>query len=100
MHAHYEKADRLTKEVIGAGIEVHRILGPGLVESVYEKCLMHELQLRGIPALCQQEVDIQYKDALFKETLRFDLLVDGCLLVELKPWPKWRPSTRRSCSAT
>jgi GxxExxY protein len=84
MHPLYAKADSLSGEVISAAIEVHRILGPGLFESIYERCLMRELELRGIPALNQEEVAIEYKGMVFKEMLRFDLLVDSCLLVELK----------------
>jgi GxxExxY protein len=84
MHPRFEKADRLSHEVIGAAIEVHRILGPGLLESIYEKCLLRELELRGIPVLNQEEIRIEYKGAVFKEILKFDLLVDGCLLLELK----------------
>jgi GxxExxY protein len=84
MHPRFEKADRLSHEVIGAAIEVHRILGPGLLESIYEKCLLRELELRGIPVLNQEEVRIEYKGAVFQEILKFDLLVDGCLLLELK----------------
>jgi GxxExxY protein len=59
-------------------------MGPGLLESIYERCLMRELELRGIPVLNQEEVVIDYKGTVFKETLKFDLLIDGCLLVELK----------------
>ena len=84
MHPLFDKADRLTGEIIGAAIEVHRIMGPGLLESIYERCLLHELELRGIPALSQEEVIIDYKGTVFKEKLKFDLLADGCLLVELK----------------
>jgi GxxExxY protein len=86
MHTLFAKADRLSGEVIGAAIEVHRIMGPGLLESIYERCLLREreLELRGVPVLNQEEVVIDYKGTVFKETLRFDLLVDGCLLVELK----------------
>ena len=84
MHPLFDKADRLSGEIIGAAIEVHRIMGPGLLESIYERCLPHELERRGIPALSQEEVIIDYKGTLFKEKLKFDLLADGCLLVELK----------------
>ncbi len=84
MHPLFAKADKLSGEVIGAAIEVHRIMGPGLLESIYERCLMRELELRGIPFLNQEEVVINYKDFVFKEILKFDLHVDGCLLVELK----------------
>jgi GxxExxY protein len=84
MHPRFAQADRLSGEVIGAAIEVHRIMGPGLLESIYERCLLHELELRGIPVLNQELVVIAYKGTEFKETLKFDLLVDSCLLVELK----------------
>ena len=84
MHPLFDKADRLSGEIIGAAIEVHRIMGPGLLESIYERCLPRELELRGIPALSQEEVIIDYKGTVFKEKLKFDLLADGCLLVELK----------------
>jgi GxxExxY protein len=84
MHAKFSQAHELSREVIGAGVEVHRILGPGLLESIYEKCLRRELELRGMSVLRQQEVEINYKGFVFSEELRFDLLVEGCLLVEVK----------------
>ncbi len=84
MHPRFADADRLSGEVIGAAIEVHRVMGPGLLESIYERCLQHELGLRGIPVVNQQEVVIEYKDAVFTEKLKFDLLADGCLLIEVK----------------
>jgi len=84
MHSLYEKADRLSREVIGAAIEVHRNKGPGLIESIYERCLLRELELRSIPATTQKIVRVEYKGLVFDEPLRFDILVDGCLLVELK----------------
>jgi GxxExxY protein len=59
-------------------------MGPGLLESIYERCLMRELELRGIPFLNQEQVLIDYKGSVFEEILKFDLLVDGSLLVELK----------------
>jgi GxxExxY protein len=84
MHPQYEKAHLLTKQVIGAAIEVHRVLGPGLLESIYERCLIRELELRGILCVSQQKVLVDYKGFTFEETLRFDVLVEGCLLVEVK----------------
>ncbi len=84
MHPQFDKADKLTREAIGAAIEVHRILGPGLLESIYEKCLLHELELRSISAICQRHVQIDYKGKTFEEELQFDLLVEHCLLLELK----------------
>ncbi len=53
--------DDLTYEIIGAAIEVHKHLGPGLLESVYQKCFLHELTLRGLAWECQQSVDLKYK---------------------------------------
>lgn len=84
MHPDYEEADRLSREVIGAAIEVHRVLGPGLLESIYERCLLHELELRGIVATRQQRVRVNYKGFVFEEEMRFDLLVEDILLLELK----------------
>lgn len=84
MHPQFLKADALSREVIGAAIEVHRVLGPGLLESIYEKCLLRELEIRRIPAATQEQVEIEYKGITFTEKLKFDLLVDGCLLIEVK----------------
>ena len=84
MHPLYEKADRLSGEVIGAAIEVHRHKGPGLIESIYERCFLRELELRSIPSATQKLIRIDYKGLVFDESLRFDILVDDCLLVELK----------------
>jgi len=84
MHPLFEKADRFSREVIGAAIEVHRLKGPGLIESIYEKCLMRELSLRRLSAANQRLVRIEYKGLVFDEPLRFDVLVEECLLLELK----------------
>jgi GxxExxY protein len=84
MHRLFAKADALSREVIGAAIEVHRRKGPGLIESIYEKCLMRELGLRGLGAINQRVVPIEYKGLVFEEPLRFDVLVEDCLLLELK----------------
>ena len=84
MHPLYMKADALSGEAIGAAIEVHRDKGPGLIESIYERCLMHELSLRKHSAVNQKLVRIIYKDLTFDEPLRFDVLVEDCLLVEAK----------------
>ncbi|MBC7852809.1 MAG: GxxExxY protein [Pirellulaceae bacterium] len=84
MHPLFSRADQLTSIVIGAAIEVHRILGPGLLESIYERCLIHELKLRGLNSVNQKVVQIRYKDVLFEENLRFDILVKDCLLIEVK----------------
>lgn len=84
MHPLYKKADTLSKEAIGAAIEVHRLKGPGLIESLYERFMMRELVLRNLAAVNQQRVRIEYKGLIFEEELRFDVLVDGSLLLELK----------------
>jgi GxxExxY protein len=94
MHPLYEKADRLSRELIGAPIEVHRNKGPGLIESIYERCLLRELELRSIPATTQKIVRVEYKGLVFDEPLRFDILVDGCLLVELKAVEVLHPSSK------
>ncbi|HXT13292.1 MAG TPA: GxxExxY protein [Candidatus Angelobacter sp.] len=69
---------------IGGAIEVHREKRPGLIESIYEKCLMRELSLRSVGFVNQQLVKIEYKGITFEEPLRFDILVENCLLLELK----------------
>jgi GxxExxY protein len=84
MHPLYDQANRLSREAIGAAIEVHRIIGPGLIESIYERCMMRELELRQIKAVNQRLIQIDYKGLVFDEPLRFDVLVENCLLLELK----------------
>jgi GxxExxY protein len=84
MHPLYAKADALSREVIGAAIEVHRDKGPGLIESIYERCLMRELELRKISAVNQRVVRVEYKGLVFEDPLRFDVLAEDCLLVETK----------------
>lgn len=67
MHPLYQKADKLGAEVIGAAIEVHRQKGPGLIESIYERCLLRKLELRSIPATTQKIVRVEYKRLIFDE---------------------------------
>jgi len=76
--------NELTYKIIGCAIEVHKHLGPGLLESVYEKCFLRELTLRGIPFINQVWVPIQYKGLELDTELRLDVLVDNLLCVELK----------------
>ena len=75
--------DQLAREVIGAAIEVHRVLGPGLLESVYEEALCVELSLRSIPFVRQPAVNVSYKGHPVGQG-RLDMLVGGALVVELK----------------
>ena len=84
MHPLFEKASALTESIIGAAIEVHRDKGPGLIESIYEWCLTKEFELRGLRCLNQKIVVITYKGFTREEPLRFDLLVEDCVLVEAK----------------
>lgn len=76
--------DVLSNQVIGCAIEVHRVLGPGLLESTYERCLSHELQCGHIPFIAQHSLPIEYKGLLLDCGYRVDLLVDSKLIVELK----------------
>jgi len=75
--------DSLTEKIISAAIEVHRILGPGLLESIYEEALCYELSKRGMPFERQKDVDVVYKDQVIKGQ-RLDLLVNGEVVVEIK----------------
>jgi GxxExxY protein len=73
----------VTGRIIGAAIEVHRALGPGLLESAYQECLSHELTLRGIPFLRELSLPVIYKGAKVDCAYRLDFLVDG-VVVEVK----------------
>lgn len=84
MHPKYRRADELSREVIGAAIEVHRLKGPGLLESIYEKCLVRELDLRQIAARQQVVFPVEYKGIVFEEALKLDVYVEDCLILELK----------------
>lgn len=74
----------LTEQIIGAAIEVHKELGPGLLESAYEACLCHELSLRHIPFEHQVDVRVEYKGFRLDCGYRLDLVVDDRVIVELK----------------
>lgn len=91
MHEHYEKANKWTKEAISAALEVHSAKGPGLLEPIYEKCMMRELEIRNIPSACQLDVPIEYKGYTFEQPLRLDVIIDGCLILELKSVEKVLP---------
>jgi GxxExxY protein len=75
----------LSKQVLDAAIEVHRTLGgPGLLESLYEDALVHELRLRNIPALSQVSIPVIYKNCHLREPMRLDILVDDKVIIEVK----------------
>lgn len=78
-----DEIEALIQKVIGAAIEVHRVLGPGYPESVYERALCHELQLQGITHRRQVDFDVEYKGAIVGSG-RIDLLIEERLIVELK----------------
>lgn len=74
----------ITEQIIGAAIEVHRELGPGLLESAYEACLVYELAQRGLKVERQKALPVRYKDVNLDAGYRLDLLVEDCVIVELK----------------
>lgn len=76
--------NQLTEHVIGAAVEVHRELGPGLLESAYQRALAHELRLRGVAFEEQKLCPIKYKDLVIDDAYRLDFLVNGQVVVELK----------------
>ena len=81
----------ITQEIIGAAIEVHRALGPGLLESAYEACLAHEFELRGLAFQRQLEVPINYKGIRVETAFRADFVVEGKVVVELKAAERHAP---------
>jgi len=76
--------DDLSYKILGCAIEVHKQIGPGLLESVYEKCFTHELLLNGLNFKSQQRVPINYKGINLNAELRYDVLVEDLVVVELK----------------
>ncbi|MDX9867682.1 MAG: GxxExxY protein [Kiritimatiellia bacterium] len=84
MHPLYSRANELSRVVIACAIEVYKHFGPGLLESIYTRCLARELIIRGHHVQTEKRIDISYKGLVFEECLRLDLLIDECLLVEAK----------------
>ena len=83
--------DELSHRVIGCALEVHRLLGPGLLESTYEQCLAHELRQAGIPFRLQAPLPVEYKGVHLDCGYRVDLLVDDRLILELKAVDRLAP---------
>ena len=83
--------ETVAKEVVDIAFHIHREIGPGLLESVYEKCFCHELQQRKIPFLRQHRVQIIYNDLLIDDGLRIDLLVNNEIIIELKAQEIYHP---------
>lgn len=86
-----QSTEQLSSEVVDAAIKVHRTLGPGLLKSVYEICLCHELALRGIPFARQVELPVCYDGIRLEAGLRIDILVQDRLVIELKTVEKILP---------
>ena len=83
--------DIMTYEIIGAAIEVHKELGPGLLESVYHKCLKKELETRQIQFETELNVPIEYKGEDIDADLRCDFYIDDCIVVEIKSVDSFKP---------
>jgi len=83
--------DKLTYDVIGAAIEVHKSVGAGLLESVYHECLKHELSLRSINFQTEMIVPVHFKGVNLETDLRCDLFVENCLVAELKAVSAFMP---------
>ena len=86
-----QKQKPLSYQVIGCALEVYKTLGPGLLESVYEKALIHELSQKGLTVETQVEVEMNYKGVNIGEGLRLDPLVNDELIVELKSVEELKP---------
>lgn len=85
------ESNEITDEIINCAIKVHKTLGPGLLESVYEKCLAYELSKRGLKVEVQKEMPIVYEEIVFDKGYRIDLLVEDSVVVELKSVSEMKP---------
>jgi GxxExxY protein len=86
--------NKITESIIQSAIEVHRALGPGLLESTYQACLKRELELRGHRVETEVPVPVRYKGIVVRDSLRIDLLVDHLVIVEIKVAEKLIPIHR------
>ncbi|WP_396140087.1 GxxExxY protein [Flavobacterium sp.] len=82
---------QLSYEIIGYAIKVHKKLGPGLLEKIYEECLKYELEQNGHSVQQQVNIEVDYYDLQLQNLLRLDLLVNDCIIVELKTVDKFHP---------
>ncbi len=83
--------ERVAREIVDASFKVHQVLGPGILESVYETCLAYELSKRGLKVLRQVMVPIVYDGQQLDDGLRLDLMVEDCVIVEVKAVGKMLP---------
>ena len=81
----------LGKEIVDIAFKLHKTLGPGLLESVYEVCFCHELNKRAIPFVRQKKVPVVYDGIEFKDALRLDILIDDKIIIELKAQENYHP---------
>ena len=89
-----ESEEALVNKTIGCGIEVHRVLGPGYRERIYQRAFQLELESRGLTFECEKPIDVRYKDWKIPGQ-RIDLIVGGVIIVELKSVPRIKPLHRR-----
>ena len=86
-----EREDRIGREIVNAAFKVHKELGPGLLEKIYEVCLAHELKKEGLEVTRQLELPIHYDGMVFEEALRLDILVENLVIVECKAVEQTNP---------
>lgn len=86
-----DRSEWLGKQIVDVAFQVHKNLGPGLLEKVYETCFCYELSERSIPFIIQKKVPIIYKDIQFEEALKLDILVDDLVIVEMKAQENYHP---------
>jgi GxxExxY protein len=86
-----DAVDRLAARIIGCAIEVHRTMGPGLLESIYRECLLIELAVQGLDVECERMIAVDYKGRPLRARLRIDLVVDNSIIIELKAVEGLRP---------
>jgi GxxExxY protein len=89
MHPEAKRLNDLSEQIIGAGIEVHRVLGPGLLEAPYEECLCHELEKRGLKFERQKPLALRYDDVVMPCAFRMDIVVEKSIVVEIKSIARW-----------
>jgi GxxExxY protein len=95
-----DELNKITEAIIGAAIEVHRNLGPGLLESAYRKCLRYELLQRGYEALQEVPLPLKYKSIFLDCGYKLDLLVNDAVIVEIKSVESLAPYTKHNCFPT
>jgi GxxExxY protein len=79
-----DRLNELSHRIIGAGIDIHRVVGPGLLESTYRPCMIYELRDRELKVVAEQTIPVRYKDLVLDGGYRIDLLVEDTIIVELK----------------